>query len=341
MRLRSIRCGSLLLALALGGAGCGSFVARRMAQAPNSYPTWLAPEARVMLDFSPDFLTNFPPRYLKVGTPAARLRYRIVEPADYQFKVSTNHWVEHGKEDFTFTFKAVTPGAPNRWSAAPRGTVVLLHGYGVAQFAMAPWALRLAEDGWRCVLVDLRGHGKSTGKRIFFGVREADDLSALLDELSRNEKLARPVAAVGESYGGALALRWKGTDSRVGPVVAIAPYAELAPAVINIGRDYAGWVPEFVLRAGLKKLPSVLEVQSDELDTTSVLERKPVAALLVAGSDDEVAPLADVTKLLPLVKAGSRLVIVPHATHEALTYFFDDLTAPVIEWLDGNAEKEH
>jgi hypothetical protein len=30
-------------------------------------------------------------------------------------------------------------------------------------------------------------------------------------------------------------------------------------------------------------------------------------------------------------------VIVPQATHEALTYFFDDLTGPVIEWLDGES----
>ena len=140
-------------------------------------------------------------------------------------------------------------------------------------------------------------------------------------------------------YGAALALRWKGTDARIGLVVAIAPYGELAPAVLNIGRDYAGWVPKFILRAGLDKLPSVLEIPQDELDMTSVLERKPVPALLVAGSDDEVTPLADVAEVFAKVSPGSRLVIVPQATHEALTYFFDDLTGPVIEWLDGEVGK--
>jgi pimeloyl-ACP methyl ester carboxylesterase len=85
----------------------------------------------------------------------------------------------------------------------------------------------LAQEGWRCVLVDLRGHGKSTGRRIYFGVQEARDLSQLLDELARDGQLARPVATLGESYGAALALRWKGLDPRVGPVVAIAPCAVL------------------------------------------------------------------------------------------------------------------
>ena len=50
---------------------------------------------------------------------------------------------------------------------------------------MAPWALRLAQEGWQCVLVDLRGHSRSTGPQIYFGLQEAHDLSQLLDELAR------------------------------------------------------------------------------------------------------------------------------------------------------------
>ena len=72
----------------------------------------------------------------------------------------------------TISFGADVPGRTNQWSAHPRGTVILLHGYGLAQFAMVPWAIRLAQSGWRCVLVDLRGHGKSTGKKVYFGTRE-------------------------------------------------------------------------------------------------------------------------------------------------------------------------
>src|SRR5208282_4960321 len=163
-------------------------------------------------DFSAGFLTNFPTHDVNDGPPAARLRYRVVEPADYHLQMNSSNWIEDGEPQFTFKFTADVPGATNRWTGHPRGTVVLLHGYGVAQFAMAPWALRLAQDGWRCVLVDLRGHGKSTGNRIFYGTREATDLSQFLDHLDRDGKLITPVAAVGESYGAALALRWEGLD---------------------------------------------------------------------------------------------------------------------------------
>jgi pimeloyl-ACP methyl ester carboxylesterase len=156
----------------------------------------------------------------------------------------------------------------------------------------------------------------------------------LLDQLARDGQLAGPVSAIGESYGAALALRWKTTEPRVQNVVAIAPYAVLSNAVLNISRDYAGWVPTFVIKAGLKKLPAVLDVPADALDTTTVLSEKPVAALFVAGEADDIMPVADIERLDKLAQPGSPLVVVPYATHEAVTYFFDDIAPPVLAWLE-------
>jgi pimeloyl-ACP methyl ester carboxylesterase len=318
--------------------GCGTFVANRIAQAPNTYPTWFAPKARVSLGISPKMLNTFPSHYVDAGNPQARLYYRVIEPAKYDLRVATSNWVEHGEQQFDFTFHAKLPGETNQWSAAPRGTVVLLHGYGLAQFSMAPWALRLAEEGWRCVLVDLRGHGKSTGKRIYFGTHETNDLSRLLDKMTAEGQLTGPVAVMGESYGAALALRWATIEPRVSNVVAIAPYGVLSNAVLNISRDYAKWVPLGLIRSGLRHLPSVLNVQPGDLDTTTVLRRNPETALFIAGADDKIAPAAEVEKLSMLAKPGSRFIVVPHATHEAVTYFFKDLAAPVITWLQQTDE---
>lgn len=326
---------SALLLLVLGTTGCGSFVAHRMVQSPNTYPRWLAPAAPVELAFGDNSLTNFQERFVVVGPPEARLRYRVVEPGEFRLESTTTNWLKHGKPHFRFSFRAGMLGLTNAWTGKPRGTVVLLHGYGVAQFAMAPWALRLAEEGWRCVLVDLRGHGKSTGKRIFFGVQEAHDMSQLLDALARDGRLATPVTIVGESYGAALALRWKAIEPRVGRVVAIAPYAVLSNAVLNICHEYARWLPQSLLKGGLKQLPSVLNVEPGQLDITTVLAANSVSALFVAGTDDKITPPTDVRKLWEAAAPGSKLVIVPAAMHEALPYLFDDLVPPVLAWLDG------
>jgi pimeloyl-ACP methyl ester carboxylesterase len=330
MRSKSL---TWLFVLMLGTSGCGNFVARRMVQAPNSYPSWLAPVPRVQLAFADKFITNFTAQYLNVGPPTARLRYRVVEPADYQCESSSTNWLRRGRPNYRFSFRAVVPGKPNEWTNSPRGTVVLLHGYGVGEFAMSPWALRLAQEGWRCVLLDLRGHGKSTGRRIFFGLQETHDLSQLLDQLGRDRKLAFPVHAIGESYGAAIALRWKATDPRVSSVVAMAPYAHLSNAVVNISHDYAGWLPRGLLNAGLKQLPSLLGIERSELDPVAVLARHSEIVLFVAGSKDEIAPVADVRELHDAAAIGSQLIVVPNATHEALPYFFDELTVPVLSWL--------
>ncbi|MSU59556.1 MAG: alpha/beta fold hydrolase [Pedosphaera sp.] len=323
----------LALLLVLGTTGCGSFMARRMAQAPNSYPQWLAPVPRVELAFADKFLTNFPAHFVAVGPPAAQLRYRIVEPADFQCGSTSTNWQQGGRTRSRFTFRAVVPGVTNAWTASPHGTVILLHGYGVGQFATAPWALRLAQAGWRCVLLDLRGHGKSTGRRIYFGVQEARDLSQLLDQLAREGQLIEPVPVLGDSYGAALALRWKIAEPRVGSVVAIAPYAHLSNAVVNICHDYANWMPRGLLRAGLRELPSVLKVERDELDPAAVLARNPPVALFVAGAKDRIAPVADVRELFETAARGSELLVVPDATHEALPYYFDELVPSVLSWL--------
>jgi len=324
----------LLFALLVWGTtGCGSFMAHRMVQAPNSYPTWFAPEAPVWLAFHPNVFTNFPRQFVAVGPPPAQLCYRVIEPADYHLTVATTNWMEGSNERNRFDFRTELPAKTNAWSAQPRGTVFLLHGYALAQFSMMPWALQLAQDGWRCVLVDLRGHGKSSGRQITYGLQEVTDLSQLLDQLAHDGHLQNPVAAMGESYGAVMALRWQAAEPRLRATVAIAPYAGLSNAVLNLRSQYASWVPKSLLRAGLKKLPGVLGVPAAELDTTTVLSRHPVRALFVAADGDKIAPVAEVEQVYTLATPGSRLLVIPHSTHETVPYRFADLAAPVSSWL--------
>jgi len=326
----------LLLAwLALNTAGCGTFIAHSIARAPNRYPAWLAPHAPVALAFNPKLLTNFVAHYVDVGPPPARLCYRVIQPADYHLVISSTNWLEHHEKQYEFTFRASLPARSNVWTASPRGTVLLLHDYGVAQFSMLPWALRLAEDGWRCVLVDLRGHGKSTGRQIYFGVKETNDMTLLLDALAREKKLTGPVSLVGESYGAVLALRWKTVEPRVHSVVAIAPYACLSNTILNIRQQYARWMPKVLVKSGLKQLPAVLQIPVNDFDTTTVLRRKPVTALFVAGGEDKITSVKEVECLRSLALPESEFIVVPDATHEALTYYFADLIAPVLAWLAG------
>lgn len=331
--LCSVRFWFLLLLISCT-SGCGGFAARRIAQAPNSYPQWLAPEPPVTIAFNPKLLSAFPSHYLEVASPAARIRYRIIEPADYQFRWTNQLDEARGELDLQFTANVTNRTAATN-DLHPRGTVILLHGYGVTGSAMLPWALLLAEEGWRSVLVDLRGHGASTGKRVYFGTEELDDLRALLTQLQQNHGVKVPVSVLGHSFGGTLALRWKLADPRIGRVVSMSPYADLGTAIQNVRRKYARWLPEFFIAAGIRKLPRLLQVHPCALNPACWMNENLSNVLFVAGGADSIATLDQVQKLRRLAGGGNEMIVLPNAAHETLPFYLDDLAKPVSRWLSA------
>ncbi len=324
---------AVLLGVLLLTSGCAGFTARQLVRAPNTVPEFLAPKARVTVDLGDLRLALFPSQTLKVGPVPATLTYRIVEPADYQVSVTFSNHTERGRLLQHVRFRATVPAQPPPHATAPRGTIILLHGYGLDQFSMVPWALQLGQAGWRCVLVDLRGHGESTGKRIYFGTVETMDLAQLLDALETRDQLVSPVQVLGESYGASLALRWAAADHRLQRVVAIAPYPQLAPATLNLRAEFAAWFPARWVRGALERLPRLLAVKPERLDPISILAGRRLPALFIAGSTDRIAPPEAVRRLSQAMPAASAFLSVPDATHEGLGLRLDVLAGPVSDWF--------
>ena len=107
---------------------------------------------------------------------------------------------------------AAVDGVTLQWRewprAAPRGTVILVHGLGEHLGRHEDVAARLNAWGWRVAAADLRGHGRSAGAR--GGLPHAD---ALLDDLSRLIDVVRkptdgPLVLLGHSMGGLIASRF-------------------------------------------------------------------------------------------------------------------------------------
>lgn len=312
-------------------------MAARMMQAPNTYPQWIAPDAPVQLILPIAFQTNFATHWLEISNPPARLRYSVIDPAQYQLSVTRTNWTKNDREFFRFYFDAQLPAPTNQWTAQPRGTVFLLHGYSIGMFAMTPWALALAEHGWRCVVVDLRGHGGSTGDKIYYGIQETEDMRRLFDTLEARGEIIPPVTVVGESYGAALALRWSTQDSRIQRIAAITPYATLSNSVLNISHEYSGWLPDWWLRAGLRELPKRLGVAETELNPRDMMQRSVPDTLFIAAKDDKIAPPDAVWELYQLAPEERKFLIIANATHEAVPYFFEVLEAPIAEWLNATS----
>jgi alpha-beta hydrolase superfamily lysophospholipase len=333
-RRRAWCCAGLLAALL--GAGCspGRVLARQMVRAPNTIPSWLAPMARV--EYVLPVLDNHLARAtVEVGPPPARLHVRLLAPGDYQTRVRNTHRTVGRRQVFTFRVSARLPPRPWPADVPLRGTVFLLHGYGVSLESMLPWALVLAEAGYQPVLVDLRGHGRSGGKRVSLGLVEIRDLRQVLGHLLARGDAPEPVGALGESYGAALALRWAAQDERVRAVVAFAPYAELEPAIRGLAADYVPWLPQAWVRQAVRQLPGRFGVRATALDTTPFVAGLGTPTLFVAAGEDPIAPPPVVARLARLHAGPTKYLTVPLARHESLPYHFDELRQPVLDWLDA------
>lgn len=81
----------------------------------------------------------------------------------------------------------------------PRGAVVLVHGIGGCKEEQLGLAWRLAEMGCAAIAIDLRGHGENELPLDFDVVSDVDAAIAFASRFG-------PVAAVGHSMGGRLAL---------------------------------------------------------------------------------------------------------------------------------------
>lgn len=133
--------------------------------------------------------------------------------------------VEVERDDVQIRAWVIDPERP------PRATVLILHGIHDSKASQLPTARRLAARGYRSIAVDLRGHGESTGRFLTYGVEDAPDLSALIDQLETEHLVAGPLGVLGTSYGAATAIQLGGRDARVRTVVAISPFASLREVV--------------------------------------------------------------------------------------------------------------
>src|SRR5215204_1251635 len=98
-----------------------------------------------------------------VAQPRADIAVAAVEPGDYAFEYDLALDYPDGKVPNISRFHAYWRPAAEvvRYPGPPKGTVILLHGYLQNRNSVTPWAVRLAQAGFRCAVVDLRGHGTS------------------------------------------------------------------------------------------------------------------------------------------------------------------------------------
>ncbi len=144
--------------------GCvSSLLARKVVAPPNQSGIKALFTDSVIIQNAPTAFTEV--WRVRAGPPAADIVVARIEPGDYAFEYDLKLSYPEGRAPHIDHFNAFWRPAkevPPR-AAPPRGTLLFLHGYLQDKRFLTPWAIRLAQEGYRCVVVDLRGHGESTG----------------------------------------------------------------------------------------------------------------------------------------------------------------------------------
>lgn len=137
------------------------------------------------------------------GSDGVALHWVGFEPGDYHLQY---HYLGKGQRFPEFSMDAAAPTATEATEATARGTVILLHGWMMDGGSLLPWALQLAQQGYRTIALDLRNHGRSAQAPSGYGTREGEDVVAALHALQAQGEISGPLHLLGVSYGAATAI---------------------------------------------------------------------------------------------------------------------------------------
>jgi pimeloyl-ACP methyl ester carboxylesterase len=335
----------LILVCAASLCGCvSSMLARQLASPPNK-------SGMTALFADTPIVEHGPLAYreswtVEVADPPARIAVSSIEPGDYGFIYELSIEYPEGRVPHIASFNAWWRNAvevPVERKSA-RGTVVLLHGYLQNRAFLVPWAVALAEHGYRCVVVDLRGHGQSTGQHIGFGAFEARDISLVIDDLDRRGWDVSRVGLFGVSYGASIALLTAGRDARIATVVALEPFASADRAIPELLRaafpGRAKGISDAQFAAAHAKVAKIGGYDWHSADIPAALARSRAPVLFAHGEADRWLSPAHSRDLAVLAPNGSALAIVPRENHVTLPLQVIPLLPRVREWLDENLAKK-
>jgi len=218
-----------------------------------------------------------------------------------------------------------------------RGTVLVLHGIQDNKNSMVGVGKTMAAAGYRAVLVDSRGHGRSSGQWATYGAVESHDLSQLLDALDHRGLIVGRVGAFGVSYGAATAILLAGIDPRVRAVVAVSPFATMRDEVHHYIRRF---VPSILLSdaridESIDAAGRLANFDPEMANPMHAIGKTKAQVLLIHGKSDRKIPYQQSEALHAAAPSHSSLIVVEGQNHDSI---IADPTSPIftdaVRWFD-------
>lgn len=321
----------ILLPLLLGG--CSRFIARQI-----TYPGHHGLDRQVQDVLTAQGLLH----EARQTAGGVRIAYWRVPPRAYEVSTHIQRTERNGRlvgVRFGFRFGTDAPALLPLLPA--RGSVLLLHPWGVGGAAMLPWALQYAQAGYVAVVPDLRSQGDSGDAPVGYGPREAADVVDLARQLRDAGQLPGPLFVVGASYGATVALFAAPALAQLRGVIALEPYARAADAIRRapasglFGHSWlARWITPREVDAAIARASDSLGIDLDAIDAGDAVASGSACTLVVRGADDRLMaaePLQAISERSP----RARYVEIPGENHLSLPVSIDRLLQPSIRWMQA------
>ncbi len=199
-----------------------------------------------------------------------------------------------------------------------QNTVILVHGFHSNAFYeyhdFLPFYL---SEGFNILVIDMRSHGQSEGKKIGYGYLEKRDLidwtEFILDKLGPHQNIIYH----GISMGAATVLQASGEKDlppQVKAIIADCGYDSLENELSHVVKQMG--IPRSILFPGVDALHRlVYGYPMKRVNTASAVEKTSVPILYIHGLKDDFVPTYMVNTLYNHTRSRKQLYLVPEAKH--------------------------
>ena len=268
----------------------------------------------------------------------------------------------------TITVKDGTTIYYKDWGEGP--VIMFSHGWPLNSDAWDNQLLFFAQNGFRVVAHDRRGHGRSSqpwdGNEMN---TYAEDLASVIETLDLKD-----ITMVGHSTGGGEVARYIGRDGteRVAAAVLIGAVPTMAKTAANpeglpievfdglrsgLAKDRSQFYKDFALtfyganrpgatvsegtldqfwlqsmQAGLKNAYDCIKAFS-ETDFTEDLKKFDVPTLILHGEDDQIVPINDSAKKSVQLIKGAKSIFYPGRPHGVFSTYGDQVNTDLLAFL--------
>ncbi|MGO9228128.1 MAG: alpha/beta hydrolase [Bryobacteraceae bacterium] len=224
----------------------------------------------------------------------------------------------------TVTVRAADGAVLEGWFAAPSTKpsgrcVAVLHGIADSRLGAAGFAPMFLAEGYSVLLPDSRGHGRSGGEFVTYGLLEKRDVVEWAHWM-RSAGCAS-VYGMGESLGASILIQASAVEPVFRAIVAECPFADLeAAGEIRVQRilHLPGWVAKpiawAIVASGVTYARLRYGIDVSQVAPVEAMARTKTPILLIHGLADSRTPCWH-SQRLAQANPAAVLWLVPHANH--------------------------